>query len=174
MRFQSTTVKVVTSLALLLALGACANKSKKDSENMVSSQRSSDRGPQSALSGAAGDLSKSTKFSTLSQNIRFHVGSSELTASSRRALNEIASEMKKTSGSYEKIRIAGLADPQGDTARNQRLSEERAERVREYLISKGVPDSKLETIGKGAVARDTLGTASQRARDRRVDFEIVE
>ncbi|MGE9745023.1 OmpA family protein [Bdellovibrio bacteriovorus] len=168
----SSALKIAASLTLILALGACSSKTKKEDENVIG-QRGG-RAPDSALSGAAGDLRKSSKFSTLSQNIRFNVGSSELNASSRRALNEIASELKNTANSYEKIRISGLTDPQGDADRNLRLSEARATRVRDYLVSRGVPEDKLETVGKGAVARDTLGTSSQMARDRRVDFEIVE
>lgn len=169
---SSSFMKTVAFLTLAFALGACSSSTKKDDENVIS-QRGS-RAPDSALSGASGDLSKSTKFSTLSQNIRFNVASSELTPSSRRALDEIATELKSTSDSYDRIRISGLTDPQGDADRNLRLSEARAMSVRDYLVSRGVPEDKLETVGKGAVARDTMGTSSQMARDRRVDFEIVE
>lgn len=164
-------VKLISVISLSAILGACASDFKKEEPAMA---RGSSKGPGSPLAGTQNDLRRSAKFTTLSQNIRFNVASSELNASSRRALDEIAAELKATSGSYDRIRIAGMTDPQGDPDRNQRLSEARAESVRNYLISKGVPASKLETIGRGAVARDGLGTASQMARDRRVDFEIVE
>lgn len=172
MRSWPAILKLAASLALIFSFIACSSKSKKEEQEILS-KRDSGR-PSSALAGAAGDLRQSTKFSTLSQNIRFNIGSSELSPSSRRALDEIAIELNRTTRSYDKIRISGLTDPQGDMDRNQRLSEARAERVRDYLISRGVPEGKLESVGRGAVARDTLGTSSQRARDRRVDFEIVE
>lgn len=166
-------LKLITGLTLLFALGACAGKSKKEDSQIIGGSRPS-TAPDSALAGATEDLRNSSRFSRLSQNIRFNVGSAELTASSRRALNGIATELNNSANSFQRIRIAGFADPQGDSERNLRLSEERAQNVRNYLISKGVPESKLETLGKGAVARESLSTASQRAQDRRVDFEIVE
>lgn len=158
-------------IVLSVVLSACASEFKKEEPALT---RGYTESPRSPLADAQSDLRQSARFTTLSQNIRFNVASSRLSASSRRALDEIAQELMASSGSYERIRIAGMTDPQGDPDRNQRLSEARAESVRNYLISKGVPASKLETAGRGAVVRDGLGTASQMARDRRVDFEIVE
>ncbi len=164
--------QILTALALTLTLGACASDTKKEEREYM---RSSDtRAPSSALAGASEDLRKSTKFSTLSQNIRFSTASSDLSPSSRRALDEIAAEMRKSVNSFEKVRISGLTDATGDSERNQRLSLARAERVRNYLISKGVPEEKVEAIGKGPASSETMASASQHARDRRVDFEIVE
>ena len=45
----------------------------------------------------------------------------------------------------------GHTDSVGSDAYNQRLSERRAAAVKEYLVSKGIPDSKITTIGKGGV-----------------------
>lgn len=172
MRSHASVLKITTALLLILTLGACASKEKeKNREYMGSSQA---RPKSSGLSAASEDLRQSTKFTTLSQNIRFSIGSTELSPSSRRALNEIAGEMKKSANSFEKVRIAGLADPTGNAERNQRLSQARAERVRNYLISRGVPENKLEAVGKGPVSADSMASATQNARDRRVDFEIVE
>lgn len=172
MRSHVSVFKITTALVLIWTLGACATKEKeKNREYMGSTQA---RPKSSGLSSASEDLRQSTKFTTLSQNIRFSVGSTQLSPSSRRALNEIANEIKKSENSFEKIRIAGLADPTGDAQRNQRLSQARAERVRNYLISRGVPEGKLEAVGKGPVSSDSMASAIQNARDRRVDFEIVE
>lgn len=166
--------KIALSATLILTLGACASK-YKDEQNReyIGSMQGTPRN--TALSSASEDLRRSTKFSTLSQNIRFGFASAELTPSSRRALNQIAYEIKKSEGSFTKIRIEGVTDPTGDPARNQNLSLARAEKVRKYLISRGVPENKLEAIGKGPAASDSAtASASQHARDRRVDFLIVE
>lgn len=170
---HSSIFKIVTALSLTLILGACASSHKEEKRDYVGATKPS-RAPSSGLGSASADLKKSTKFSTLSQNIRFSVGSTELSPSNRRALNEIASEMKKSEHSFEKVRISGLTDPTGDSERNQRLSLARAEKVRDYLVSRGVSKDKIEAVGNGAVRSGSTASSSQNARDRRVDFEIVE
>jgi peptidoglycan-associated lipoprotein len=47
------------------------------------------------------------------------------------------------------ITIEGFADPAGSAAYNLRLSKERAEAVREYLVTKGLDGSLLKTVGYG-------------------------
>jgi outer membrane protein OmpA-like peptidoglycan-associated protein len=46
--------------------------------------------------------------------------------------------------------IEGHADATGQAAQNQRLSQERAEEVRLYLVALGVHPSRLRAVGKGA------------------------
>ena len=48
-----------------------------------------------------------------------------------------------------KLSIAGNTDERDSKARNQRLSQRRADRVKQYLVSMGVPESKIETIAQG-------------------------
>ena len=45
--------------------------------------------------------------------------------------------------------MTGHTDRLGSDAYNQKLSERRAEAVRDYLVSKGVPKDKIEAIGMG-------------------------
>jgi len=45
--------------------------------------------------------------------------------------------------------VEGHADPSGNPATNQKLSEQRAEAVRSYLVSKGIDAARLEPIGFG-------------------------
>ena len=49
----------------------------------------------------------------------------------------------------EVVLVTGHADPLGSDAHNQKLSERRAEVVRDYLVLKGVPRDKIEAIGMG-------------------------
>jgi outer membrane protein OmpA-like peptidoglycan-associated protein len=49
----------------------------------------------------------------------------------------------------EVVLVTGHTDPLGTEAYNQKLSERRAEAVRDYLVSKGVPKDKIEAIGVG-------------------------
>ncbi len=49
----------------------------------------------------------------------------------------------------ELVLVTGHTDRIGSQQYNQRLSERRADAVRDYLVSKGVPRDKIETLGMG-------------------------
>jgi len=49
----------------------------------------------------------------------------------------------------ELVLVTGHTDRIGSQAYNQKLSERRANAVRDYLVSKGVPRDKIETLGMG-------------------------
>ena len=49
----------------------------------------------------------------------------------------------------EVVLVTGHTDPIGTDAYNQKLSAKRADAVRDYLVSKGVPRDKIEAIGMG-------------------------
>lgn len=71
------------------------------------------------------------------------------------------------------IQIEGHTDNTGEARYNQELSEARAETVMEYLIEKGVPRSRLKSVGYG-FQRPLAGndTEEGRAQNRRVEFMI--
>jgi OOP family OmpA-OmpF porin len=55
-------------------------------------------------------------------------------------------------GSIQKLEVVlvtGHTDPIGSDAYNQKLSERRADAVRDYLVKKGVPKDRIEAIGVG-------------------------
>jgi len=69
------------------------------------------------------------------------------------------------------LTIEGHTDSTGAAAHNQVLAEQRAKSVREYLVSKGVADGRLSTVGFGQtkpVADNT--TELGRAQNRRVEL----
>ena len=73
----------------------------------------------------------------------------------------------------EMVIATGHTDSVGSDAYNQRLSERRAAAVKEYLVSKGVPASKITTIGKGeSQPVATNKTSEGRQKNRRVDIEF--
>jgi OOP family OmpA-OmpF porin len=49
----------------------------------------------------------------------------------------------------EVVLVTGHTDRLGTDAHNQPLSQRRADAVRDYLVSKGVPRDRIETIGMG-------------------------
>ena len=73
----------------------------------------------------------------------------------------------------EMVIATGHTDNVGTDAYNQKLSERRAAAVKEYLVSKGIPASKITTIGKGeSQPVATNKTAEGRQKNRRVDIEF--
>ena len=73
----------------------------------------------------------------------------------------------------EMVIATGHTDSIGTDAYNQRLSERRAAAVKDYLVSKGIPASKITTIGKGeSQPVATNKTAEGRQKNRRVDIEF--
>jgi outer membrane protein OmpA-like peptidoglycan-associated protein len=72
-----------------------------------------------------------------------------------------------------KIQLEGHTDSVGSDEYNQKLSEERAEAVREYLVSQGVPGDTVTAAGFGKskpVADNS--TAQGRQQNRRVEMVV--
>lgn len=109
-------------------------------------------------------------FVALPSGILFDLGKDTLKPAAKDSLSKAAMTLKD---SQTNIIIQGHTDSTGSDAINQPLSERRANRVREYLVSQGVPGSKMTAVGYGssrpAVANDT---ESNRALNRRVQLEI--
>jgi outer membrane protein OmpA-like peptidoglycan-associated protein len=69
------------------------------------------------------------------------------------------------------VRIVGHTDNVGEKASNQQLSENRAEAVRQYLISKGCDQQRIEAEGKGETQpRASNETSLGRKKNRRVEL----
>ena len=74
----------------------------------------------------------------------------------------------------EVIIAVGYTDNIGTFEYNQKLSERRANAVKEYLVSKGVEKNRIYTEGKSY--KDPIAsnkTAEGRAKNRRVEIEMV-
>ena len=89
----------------------------------------------------------------------------------KRAIDEALSKMQGTD--IEMVIATGHTDSIGTAKYNQRLSERRANAIKEYLVSKGIPASKVTTSGKGeSQPVATNKTAEGRQKNRRVDIEF--
>jgi OOP family OmpA-OmpF porin len=80
---------------------------------------------------------------------------------------------KMTKVDVEMVIATGHTDSIGTDKYNQRLSERRANTVKEYMVSKGLPAAKITTLGKGeSQPVATNKTKEGRAKNRRVDIEF--
>src|SRR5450830_166365 len=64
------------------------------------------------------------------------------------ALDEVVTKLK-AHPEFELVMVTGHADRIGSVAYNQKLSERRANAVKQYLVAQGVEDSRLQAVGKG-------------------------
>lgn len=106
-------------------------------------------------------------------NVFFAFGTSTLLEESRVDLDKVLDIMQKNPSL--KVELAGHTDNIGKPADNQRLSEQRAKAVFDFLVSKGVASERLSYKGYGdtkPVADNS--TEEGRAQNRRTTFTVVE
>lgn len=111
------------------------------------------------------------KINFAAKNVFFATGSYKLLPKSFKSLDEVANIMK--SDDLLRIQIDGHTDAQGDDAKNMTLSENRAKAVKDYLVSKGVPEARTSSAGYGETkpVADNK-TAAGRAQNRRVEMTV--
>jgi len=79
----------------------------------------------------------------------FAFDSAELTSKGKSALDDLLGTLTAQSLQDQKLQIRGYTDKIGPEEYNMKLSKERADAVRDYLVSKGVVPSFIETEGLG-------------------------
>jgi outer membrane protein OmpA-like peptidoglycan-associated protein len=131
--------------------------------------------PPDASTGVRVIVTESDPCGFIMDRFYFTEGSSQIQPQQLPVANEMAemiSCMLKDSG-VTKIEVQGHAD---DKERDPvRISEERAVYIANLLISKGVPAKLLKVVGYGSkLPLDRKRTAAARAKNRRVDFLILE
>ena len=114
-------------------------------------------------------LEKKHDLEQLKKGINFEFNSSKLTKNSYPTLDAIADLMKEFTEAN--LEVQGHTDIVGTEDYNQRLSEDRAHTVTDYLISKGIQKDRLRAVGFGT--RRPLAdneTDEGRAKNRRVEL----
>ena len=104
--------------------------------------------------------------------VNFETNSAILTADARDTLRRVAEALRGEPNL--RAEIAGHTDSTGADDYNLRLSQQRAESVREFLVSEGVEASRLVARGYGEtqpVADNS--TTTGRALNRRVEFRVL-
>jgi len=113
------------------------------------------------------------KFTGSIEGITFVAGSAKIAPASDRTLKAAADVLIK----YPSLRIevSGHTSSEGGRDFNQKLSEERAQAVRQWLVDNGVPEDRILSRGAGPdepVADND--TPAGRAKNRRIEFRILQ
>jgi len=108
---------------------------------------------------------------TVNLFITFKTGSYEVDDASMENIKKFAAFMK--AAPMYNVTIIGYTDSVGSAASNQRLSQKRAEKVRELIIAEGVEANRVKALGKGeADPIASNATAEGRAKNRRIEAHL--
>jgi type IX secretion system PorP/SprF family membrane protein len=124
----------------------------------------------SALVGAFQHEPLVLEKATLDFNFEFN--SSEVNEKTARYLDDLAQAL--TDNPELKIKLVGHTDNVGSEKFNLKLSHYRAQKMKDYLIRKGIEESRIETDGRGM--KEPLNdnsTEEKRSRNRRVVLTIL-
>ncbi|WP_371324931.1 OmpA family protein [Dechloromonas sp. ZY10] len=103
--------------------------------------------------------------------LNFEFGNDKLTAASRAMLPTILADLRNFPA--PEVLVIGHTDAVGTTPINDRLSLERANRVRELLVGAGIPRDAIQVAGRGS--REPLVAhrpGTQEPRNRRVEIKL--
>lgn len=110
-------------------------------------------------------------FVAFPNDVLFDVDSRALHPGAYRRLDMLAESILRHPDT--EVVVRGHTDSSGNRDANLRLSEDRADAVRRYLVAGGVPSSRVTAIGFGdAMPLATNETAAGRQQNRRVEIEI--
>ena len=104
------------------------------------------------------------------KDLEFDLGKSTIKPSSFDALNKVAQLLIQKNFT---LKLAGHTDNVGSANANMRLSKDRAEAVKAYLVGQGANASRIEATGYGATQPiESNKTAEGRQKNRRVEFTL--
>ena len=123
-----------------------------------------------------------TKKFTLKSDVLFNFNKSTLKPEGQQALDQLYSQLSSIDPKDGSVIVLGYTDRIGSEQYNQKLSEQRAQSVVDYLVSKGIPANKISAQGQGKsnpVTGSTCDSVKGRAAlidclapDRRVEIEV--
>jgi len=104
--------------------------------------------------------------------IEFESGKAVLTTTGTQILDEMVIALNKVQG--KNVKVIGHTDSQGNPQKNQELSLQRAEAVKQYLVSKGIVATRLTTEGLGST-KPVADNATEegRKKNRRIEFDVL-
>jgi len=108
----------------------------------------------------------------VTHGILFDVNKSIVKPASMGTINEIVKLLK--SNAAVKLEVGGHTDSDGDTAKNQALSQARADAVRKVVVDQGIDAGRLTAKGYGSTKPiDKNDTPEGNANNRRVEFTKI-
>lgn len=112
------------------------------------------------------------KKAIILHNLFFATNQTKILPESEQALSDLYTLLSENPSI--RVRITGHTDNVGSDDDNQRLSEGRAESVRQEMIDRGIDPERMEAVGKGeSEPIDTNDTEEGRQNNRRVELNVL-
>jgi outer membrane protein OmpA-like peptidoglycan-associated protein len=108
----------------------------------------------------------------LPDGVTFTTGSYQINSGFQQLLDRVAANLQQYPNSL--IDVYGYTDTVGSATSNQRLSEQRAQAVANYLINRGVSSARIRWMGFGETnLKVSTGDNVPEALNRRVEIKII-
>jgi len=149
-QLQSEKSSLLTEKSQLAENNQALSARLDDLSQKVQTAQTAKEDPSEVLDGLQGD-------------VLFRTGSAEITPDIAHQIQVLAQAVSKSP--ELKIRVDGYADPRGTIDSNMKLSQDRANAVRDLLLASGVSDEALEVNAYGksqSTAEDSDGYALER------------
>ena len=188
--YGNIVTSATTGLAVRSGEGTTAREAGRDPDAIKKAQAAAPRtatvkppSPQAAPTPASTSAPAKTQLQKVnfSADALFAFNNSVLRPEGKAMLDDLARELK--GAQYDAILVTGHTDRFGRTEYNRKLSERRANSVRDYLVSRGIPANRIKAAGKGKThpvtkARDCPGGRTPKViaclqPDRRVDVDVT-
>nr|WP_253272974.1 OmpA family protein [Halomonas sp. PR-M31] len=103
------------------------------------------------------------------RDVNFEFDSAQLTSNAEQILDGVADKLRGNEN--VRVRVEGHTDSVGPDSYNKELSQRRADSVKSYLASQGIPESRMQAIGYGEEQPVASNETQQgRAENRRVEL----
>ena len=156
-----TTKKVVIVITILIVIGAGAYFYKKSRKK-----------PIVPIVPIEPKIEPTKVLQDAFDNLNFDFGKATIRESSFPSLDKLAEVLNESKD--WKIAIEGHTDDKGSLATNLKLSQNRANSVKEYLVKKGVATDKITATGFGETKPIVPNDSdANRDKNRRVEFKIT-
>lgn len=157
-----------------------ARKEIASQQNQLQSEKEARAKAEQSAAAAMASLSKIAQVKeeqrgvviTLDGQVLFVTGKAELLPIAKDRLNQVAKSLKELDDD-KLVSIEGFTDSRGADDMNMKLSTDRANAVKDYLVSQGVKPEKVRALGHGeANPVASNDTAEGRANNRRVEIVV--
>ncbi|MDJ0762203.1 MAG: OmpA family protein [Myxococcota bacterium] len=110
----------------------------------------------------------------INEKVMFDYNKATIKVDSHDLLTDVADVLKEHD-KIEKVRVEGHTDSDGKDKYNKKLSQQRADAVKAFLVKVGIDDARLEAVGYGEekpIADNA--TPEGKEKNRRVEFNIIQ
>lgn len=179
--FPRKALFVLLSAAALFATGCRKKPKRPDPSATVIGQEGTLAGlgatgfdntfadPNSALAGRTGDINDpANQERGVLESVYFAYDQSAIGATERPKLD--AAKAYLDANPEKRLLIEGRADWRGTTEYNLGLGDRRAQAAKQYLVTLGVPDTKIEVLSKGDLEAAENASEDVMSKDRRAEL----